>query len=162
MSYPRCYRENGIGPSTICVEEDKAFILKDEECSGILLKESPCEEAVEVFELAGLREFKSRENFAVTYDDKCFFVPQNSILKGFSVEASTLYIEIKGGVKVREGDVIAYWVSAKRVIRKVRSPYNGLLLLILWSPMNPREYTFLVDTDGVVKEYCLARKKSTS
>ena len=162
MSYPRCYREHGRGSSTICIEDDKAIILENGECNGVLLRESPCEEIIDVFELVGSREFRVKENLAVTFGEKCFFTPKNAVLKGFSVEASTLYIEVKGGARVNAGDVIAYWVSAKRVIRKVRSPYNGLLLLVLWSPLNPNNYTFLIDTDGVVREYCLTKKRSTS
>lgn len=149
----RCFAEQ----SSISAEKALSLDIAENRCifsNTGKFKEIPCEEIPSnFFELkeSGIH-VEIRGSFAVLTDDKCILVPKGSILRAFSVEYGMVRIIVSEGYYIKKWEEVAESISRKGVYRRIRSPIEGLLVLVHQDPLSKTDrYVLYIDADNQVK-----------
>lgn len=167
--FPEVFVE-GIENSKYIVEIDDQYILVLSR--DVLDKYSGCKRVFGHIVYEDIAEYLDITKPATT---KSFIIiPEYSgeeIMKGFLVEENTdiCLIEVKGvqpyvfpreGEKVKERDKVAYIITGKGEVRVVRSPCEGMVLLVINFPWEkPERYILAVVNKDDVREITI-RKSS--
>jgi hypothetical protein len=131
------------------LKDDGCFFSKEGN-----FKELPCEEVTMfIFEhIEKENSAKVKADFIVVVQDKCILVPKGSLLKTFSIEYSMVRIRVTEGEPIEKWSEIASSISKKGIYRRLRSPIEGLLVLVYQDPLSKTDrYVLYVDTNNQAK-----------
>jgi len=150
----RCFAE--LEPSER--DEEVPAFLKAGECPkspGEGFREIPCEEIPSECFSSGDAASNSviiKKRFIVLKEGRCIYVPRGVYLKALIIEYSRVWALVSEGDYVKKWAEVAAAVSKKGIYRKVKSPVEGLLVLVHQDFSSKADrYTLYIDTNNKVK-----------
>lgn len=153
--FPEAYVEGVESHKYLCSLDDSYIvtttIYKDLNCKK-LYGLVPYEKTMEYIDLV---EAYTKRSIAVLWSDKSkggytgYLLGEKTPLCLQEVRGSSIYVPRREGDTIRVGEYVAYTVSGKMEVRKVKSKCEGLIALIIDRPWEEPRRTLLV----VVSEY---------
>ncbi len=98
------------------------------------------------------REYVLKEDLLVEYRDGCILLRKNVKLKGKRITFHSVKPVVMEGQVIKRGDTIAYTLSNKGSMRRIRADEDGAVVLVYSSPITkPEDYIiFFAEKKDVV------------
>jgi hypothetical protein len=164
--FPEVYIAEVEGPRYLCRVDESEFYIVDNSlqfsCS-LTLGLVPFEESIKFIDLL---QASTTRTIAVVKEDpkqglyKGILIPENTRVCLQEIQGSIIYTIVKEGDTVEVGDIVAYTISEKLEVRKIKSLCSGLVALIVDKPWEEPRKTIMV----IASEYrsITARKSAGS
>lgn len=86
---------------------------------------------------------------------KCVNVGRGAKIHRTTVSGANVFLEVDEGMEINVGDVVAYIITRKGEVRKVRSDCKGYVILIYELIGRPQTYEIYVVGEEYVREFKL-------
>ena len=154
-THTRCFTTSGFGVWTACIERaSNLCYVTSGNVTGDCFKEDPCERAKSYFRDVDDGRALLEKDLIVIAGKNCLYAHAGSTFCKEQIKAFHVRVVIKEGNHISKGQTIAFTLSKKSTVRRIRAKVSGLVLLVHWNPQaSIDEYTIYVDCMGQVRLY---------
>ncbi len=143
MFYPRCFVSETNSNAKVCIRGRECFF--SDSSSNNCFYEIPCEEILKYMVIED--KPRTTKDILVLLEEKCMVLNKGTELEAIEIIASQVRVIVKEGEKIRKWQPIAYSLSKKGVLRKIKSHKDGILFLSYWDPVSKPSKTIVFLTD---------------